>query len=86
MKCSLILLYILGTVTKREPLKSYCDIFKPRCAKSPQPRRILVEGRAGVGKSTFASKLSYDWASGSDYLLSFKVLIVCINYSEKATD
>ena len=36
-------------------------IFKPHeeCA---HPRTVLVEGRPGIGKTTFCNKLAYDWA------------------------
>ena len=62
-------------MTKREPIRNHSEIFMPRFPLNVQPRRILVEGQAGVGKSTFAAKLSHDWASGKEYLAPFEVRI-----------
>ena len=44
-----------GTVTMK-------DIFNPHeeCA---DPRTVLIEGKPGVGKTTFCYKLAYDWAT-----------------------
>ena len=38
------------------------DIFKPNeeCA---DPRTVLIEGKPGIGKTTFCNKLAYDWAT-----------------------
>ena len=38
------------------------DIFKPHeeCA---DPRTVLIEGKPGIGKTTFCNKLAYDWAT-----------------------
>ena len=38
-------------------------------------RRILVEGQAGVGKSTFVSLMVYDWACASPNLEHFKLVL-----------
>ncbi|XP_068733357.1 NLR family CARD domain-containing protein 4-like [Montipora capricornis] len=37
------------------------NLFTP-IAKGNQPKRILVQGETGIGKSTFAKKLAVDWA------------------------
>ncbi|KAL9975418.1 hypothetical protein ACROYT_G012579 [Oculina patagonica] len=63
-----------GRRTKREPLESYFEIFQPRSPSSKQ-RRILIEGQAGVGKSTFASLMVYDWACGNTNLQHFKLVL-----------
>lgn len=59
----------------RQPLNSYHNMFQshPGCER---PRRIIVQGKAGVGKSTFASKLAYDWANGSKHLENFKMVVL----------
>lgn len=59
----------------QKPLKSYHMMFhsRPGCSK---PRRILVEGEAGVGKSTFLCKIAYDWSRGDGKLLPFTVVIL----------
>ena len=64
-----------GTREARHPLDSYHDMFKG-LGNHVRPRRILVQGKAGVGKSTFTSKLAYDWASGSEHLDSFKTVVL----------
>ena len=63
-----------GRSTKREPLESYFEIFQPRSHSSKQ-RRILIEGQAGVGKTTFASLMVYDWACGNPNLQHFKLVL-----------
>ena len=38
------------------------EIFKPHeeCAN---PRTVLIEGKPGIGKTTYCNKLAYDWAT-----------------------
>lgn len=62
-----------GRSTKKEPLESYFEIFQPRSHSSKQ-RRILIEGQAGVGKTTFASLMVYDWACGNPNLQHFELV------------
>ena len=38
-------------------------IFKPH-EECLQPRTVLIEGKPGMGKTTYCKKLVYDWASG----------------------
>lgn len=59
----------------QKPLNSYPMMFhsRPGCSK---PRRILVEGEAGVGKSTFLCKIAHDWSRGNGKLLPFTVVIL----------
>ena len=40
------------------------DIFK--CAQ--RPRTVLIEGKSGMGKTTYCQKLAYDWASNQEEL------------------
>ncbi|KAJ7374855.1 hypothetical protein OS493_005208 [Desmophyllum pertusum] len=58
-----------------KPLDSYHNMFssRPGCAK---PRRILVEGEAGVGKSTFLCKIAYDWSISNGKLLPYTIVIL----------
>ena len=48
--------------TKTDKTVTMKDIFKPHeeCA---HPRTVLIEGRPGIGKTTFCNKLAYDWAA-----------------------
>ena len=63
-----------GRISKREPLKTYIEIFEPRPGSS-KLKRILIEGQAGVGKSTFVSLMVYDWACGNPNLQQFKLVL-----------
>ena len=47
---------------KRTPL-AYCDLFKVESGKRPV-RKVLVEGDAGIGKTTLCIAVSEDWANG----------------------
>ena len=38
-------------------------IFKPH-EECPQPRTVLIEGKPGMGKTTYCKKMVYDWATG----------------------
>ncbi|KAL9965575.1 hypothetical protein ACROYT_G029390 [Oculina patagonica] len=38
-------------------------IFKPH-EECPQPKTVLIEGKPGMGKTTYCKKLVYDWATG----------------------
>lgn len=71
----LVSLVTQGTRSIQKPLDSYHDIFssRPGCAK---PRRILVEGEAGVGKSTFLCKIAYDWSISNGKLLPYTIVIL----------
>ena len=48
--------------TKTDETVAMNEIFKPHeeCA---QPRTVLIEGKPGMGKTTFCDKLAYDWAA-----------------------
>ena len=63
-----------GRTVKREPLNTYFEMFQSRPHSSKQ-RRILIEGQAGVGKSTFVSLIVYDWACGNPNLQHFKLVL-----------
>ena len=47
---------------KRTPLP-YSDLFKVESGKKPV-RKVLVEGDAGIGKTTLCISVSEDWANG----------------------
>ena len=38
-------------------------IFKPH-EECSQPRTVLIEGKPGIGKTTYCRKIAYDWAKG----------------------
>ena len=42
-------------------LDHYCDLFNVKTSGT-FPKRILVQGQTGIGKTTFVKKLAVDWA------------------------
>ena len=50
-----------GTAT--DEIVNMSAIFKPH-EECPQPRTVLIEGKPGMGKTTYCKKLVYDWATG----------------------
>ena len=52
-----------GEDNKSTPL-AYCDLFKPESGKVEPVNKVLVEGGAGIGKTTLSVSLSEDWACG----------------------
>ena len=51
-----------GTAT--DNIVNMSGIFKPY-EECSQPRTVLIEGKPGMGKTTYCKKLVYDWASGN---------------------
>ena len=62
--------------TKKEKLNDYSDIFIGH-GDHLYPKRILVYGRPGIGKSTFTQKIAVDWTRGEKEILNkFDVLLL----------
>ncbi|KAL9978654.1 hypothetical protein ACROYT_G016197 [Oculina patagonica] len=61
----------------QEELEDYTDIFKGD-KHHPNPRRILVFGRPGIGKSTFSKKTSFDWSQQEKRILMKFDLVLLI--------
>ena len=50
-----------GTLTDDE-ITNMTAIFRPH-PKGQKPRKVLIEGDPGMGKTTYLQKLAYDWAN-----------------------
>ena len=46
---------------KTDSIVNMLEIFKPH-EECLQPRKILIEGQPGIGKTTYCNKVAYDWA------------------------
>ncbi|KAL9978645.1 hypothetical protein ACROYT_G016187 [Oculina patagonica] len=61
----------------QEELEDYTDIFKGD-KHHPNPKRILVFGRPGIGKSTFSKKTAFDWSQQEKRILMKFDLVLLI--------
>ena len=46
---------------KTHSIVNMLEIFKPH-KECSQPRKVLIEGQPGMGKTTYCNKVAYDWA------------------------
>ncbi|XP_068738493.1 protein NLRC3-like [Montipora capricornis] len=46
---------------KTDSIVNMLEIFKPH-EEYEQPKRVLIEGQPGMGKTTYCNKVAYDWA------------------------
>ena len=67
---------------KRTPL-AYGDLFEVESGKKPV-RKVLVEGDAGIGKTTLSISVSEDWADGKLFQQFELVLLLPLRHREIA--
>ncbi|XP_068732967.1 protein NLRC3-like [Montipora capricornis] len=63
---------------KTDSIVNMLEIFKPHEEHS-QPKRVLIEGQPGMGKTTYCNKVAYDWAKNckaEDSFPDFQVLLL----------
>jgi hypothetical protein len=70
-------------VVKRTAL-AYGDLFKVASGKRPV-RRVLVEGDAGIGKTTLSISISEGWANGELFQQFELVLLLSLRHKEIAS-
>ena len=69
-------------------LKSYEDIFFYKTRDGHLIKRAILNGSAGLGKTTLFDKMAYDWAKGSSETLGSTNLFLfwkCVNWNKLQT-
>ncbi|XP_078619413.1 NLR family CARD domain-containing protein 4-like isoform X1 [Branchiostoma floridae x Branchiostoma japonicum] len=66
-----------GGTVNRKTLSSVTEALVGR-SDCPCPRRVLIEGQPGIGKTTTLFKLVVDWAKGDNKALSEFDLVFCV--------
>eukprot|EP00057_Strongylocentrotus_purpuratus_P027458 XP_011681932.1 PREDICTED: uncharacterized protein LOC105446612 [Strongylocentrotus purpuratus] len=62
--------------TKRKTPLLYDNLLRTK-VNGTYPKRLLVEGEGGVGKTTFCAKIAWDWIHGKEYQ-DFKLVLVIL--------
>ncbi|XP_041471942.1 uncharacterized protein LOC121421323 [Lytechinus variegatus] len=62
-------------ITKKKGSLEYKDLLTTKINGVP-PKRLLVEGEGGVGKTTLCSKIAWDWTNGSEAYNHFSWVLV----------
>jgi len=62
---------------RKRRLKDYTEIFGSQ-KHHPKPKRLLVYGRPGIGKSTFCKKTAFDWSQQREQILGEFDLVLLI--------
>ena len=72
-----------GREDKRTPL-AYGDLFKEKSGKKAV-RKVLVEGDAGIGKTTLSTSISEDWSRDKLFKEYELLLLLPLRYEEVAS-
>ncbi|XP_030850923.1 uncharacterized protein LOC105446612 [Strongylocentrotus purpuratus] len=70
--------------TKRKTPLLYDNLLRTKVNGS-FPKRLLVEGEGGVGKTTFCAKIAWDWIHGKGYQDFKLVLVILLRKTEGKT-
>ncbi|XP_041471785.1 uncharacterized protein LOC121421189 [Lytechinus variegatus] len=62
-------------ITKKKGSLNYKDLLTTTI-NGEAPKRLLVEGEGGVGKTTLCSKIAWDWTNGSEAYNHFSWVLV----------
>ena len=66
-----------GTAT--QTVVETTEIFKPH-EECEKPKKVLIEGKPGMGKTTYCNKIVYDWAikisKAEDWIPEFEVVLL----------
>ena len=73
-----------STITGEQRSLAYEDLFKAESKKYPV-RSVLVEGDAGIGKTTFCMSISKDWANGELFQQFKFVLLLPLRHKKVAS-
>ena len=73
-----------GKEDKRTSL-AYCDLFKGESGKNEPVRKVLIEGGAGIGKTTLTISLSEDWACDKLFQEFELVLLLPLRHKKVAS-
>ena len=73
-----------GEEDKSTPL-TYCDLFKPESGKVEPVNKVLVEGGAGIGKTTLSVSLSEDWACATLFQRFELLLLLPLRHEKVAS-
>ncbi|XP_030850911.1 uncharacterized protein LOC105446605 [Strongylocentrotus purpuratus] len=70
--------------TKRKTPLLYDNLLRTK-VNGTYPKRLLVEGEGGVGKTTFCAKIAWDWIHGKAYQDFKLVLVILLRKTEGNT-
>ena len=73
-----------GKGDSRTPL-AYCNLFKVESEKDVPVRKVLIEGGAGIGKTTLTISLSEDWACDKLFQEFELVLLLPLRHEKVAS-